>query len=293
MEIEPEIYSKRTFFARINAPAMVNRHDVDYDIAPHSHEFFEIALCESGNGGHITANGVQMLTGGDLVIIRPGAWHGFTRCDHLIVHNCCFDRQLLDRELGWLREDIALNFLLWTGPYMGDRRGVMVVRLKESCLAGCLEYWEALRLVQSLPRRVETLGRLLILLDSLVCAVDELDIMERQARPIHPAVLETMRLLESQINQCWSLGDLAEHSHLNPSYLVRLFKAEIGLAPIAYLNHCRVERAAGLLLHTMLPVAEVAAHVGWYDPNLFGRRFRLAYGMSPSDYRKRFARSEE
>ncbi len=288
MEEEHDIFLKKSLFAGEDAATMLNRVDVDGENAPHGHEFFEIALAASGRGEHISANGRQPLSTGNLIIVRPGAWHGYMHCEHLVVLNCCFDHQLLQRELGWLRENVILNFLLWTGPYLGNRRGVMVVRLFENELPDILAHWEALSQVQNSFHRAETLGRLLILLDRLARSIEELDSMKQQIRNFHPAVMETMRLLETEIEQDWSLGDLAGRSHLNPSYLVRLFKAEIGLAPIAYLNRCRLERAVGLLLHTELPVAEVAAQVGWYDPNLFARRFRAAHGMSPRAYRQRF-----
>lgn len=288
MENERALLARKTLFASDHAATMVNRYDLYGENTPHGHDFFEIALSAGGKGRHVSASGEQMLNEGEVIIVRPGAWHGYMECSGLIIYNCCFDQNLLQRELSWLREDSALNYLMWTGPYASDRRGVLVVRLQAGCLNGCLEQLQALGDVQDSPRRAETLGRLLIFLDSLSRTVEECGVLHRQAQHIHPAVIETMHLIESQISRDWSLTDLGTHCHLNPSYLVRLFKADVGLSPIAYLNRCRLERAAGLMLHTVLPVAEVAAQLGWFDPNLFARRFRAAYGMSPSEYRKRF-----
>ena len=267
---------------------MVNYYEVGYDIAAHGHEFFEVALVSGGTGRHTSANGLQVLSRGSLMIIRPGAWHGYVACDQLLVHNCGFDPKLLRNELSWLREDTDMNFLLWTGPYQENRHGVMIGHMREENLVLCLKHWEALRLVQGSIRRAEALGRLLILMDSLAQAMENVDVLNTQPPPLHPAVLQLLHLLESQSEREWSLGELAERVHMNPSYLVRLFKTDMGISPIAYLNRCRLERAAGLLLHTRLSISEVAAQVGWYDPNLFTRRFRLAHGISPSEYRKHF-----
>ena len=289
--IEPTLYTKEEKFSGKQATTLINWFNIDYDIAPHGHDFFEIALTASGIGGHLSANGVQILDRANLIIVRPGAWHGYIDCRNLIVHNCCFDRTILQRELSWLREDFLMNYLLWTGPYIGDRRGVLIVRLHDDNLDECLANWNALSQVQDSSRRAETIGRLLILLESLVHSAQGLDHLKQQKGQIRSAVLESIRLLESQIDHPWSLSELSEKIHLNSSYLVRLFKAEIGLSPIAYLNHCRLERSAGLLL-TSLPVSEVAAQVGWFDPSLFARRFRLAYGMSPSEYRNQFGKKQ-
>lgn len=284
---EPTILSKKEAFAGDQSTILVNSFDLDYEIKPHSHDFFELALIEGGNGEHLSFYGRQPLESGNLIIIRPGAWHGYVKCENLLVHNCCFDQQILQYELSWLRDDALMNFLLWVGPYMGGHRGVLIVSMQNYSLDECLANWHALGRIQNLSRRAETIGRLLILLECLARCGEGLDHLKQQTKPIHPAVIESIRLLESHIEKPWSLKNLADEIHLNHSYLVRLFKAEIGLTPMAYLNHCRLERSAGLLL-TPLPVSEVAALVGWFDPNLFARRFRMAYGLSPREYRKRF-----
>lgn len=72
---------------------------------------------------------------------------------------------------------------------------------------------------------------------------------------------------------------------LDEAYLVRLFKAAVGIPPMAYLARIRVERAVGLLLHTPAPVSDIGRRVGWSDPNYFARRFRAHTGLSPTAYR--------
>jgi AraC-like DNA-binding protein len=57
---------------------------------------------------------------------------------------------------------------------------------------------------------------------------------------------------------------------------------------MAYLRRRRLELAAGLLLRTRRSVAEVGDLVGWPDANYFTRRFRSQFGVSPTDYRRRF-----
>jgi AraC family transcriptional regulator, L-rhamnose operon transcriptional activator RhaR len=287
MENEPVILEKKTLFTDNSACTLVNKFELNGEDLLHGHDFFEIAITAGGSGRHLSVNGEHRLSEGSVVIIHPGAWHGYIQSSRLLIYNCCFDHHLLARELSWLREDSSLNFLLWVGPYAENRGGVLVARLLDSALPLCLKHLDALGKTQCLSRRAEILGRLLIFLDSLSRGIEDVDMLSQRAGHMHPAVLETIRLLESQIEQSWSLSNLVAQIHLDPSYLVRLFKAEVGLSPIAYLHRCRVEKAAALLSHTALPIAEVAAQVGWLDANLFTRHFRAAYGMSPSEYRKR------
>ncbi|MQA92899.1 MAG: AraC family transcriptional regulator, partial [Gemmatimonas sp.] len=39
----------------------------------------------------------------------------------------------------------------------------------------------------------------------------------------------------------WQLGDLARSANLDPAYLSRLFRRDVGLAPMAYLARIRAE----------------------------------------------------
>ena len=60
---------------------------------------------------------------------------------------------------------------------------------------------------------------------------------------------------------------------------------------MTYLARRRAEIAAGLLVGSQLPVGTIGAKVGWFDASHFSRRFRDHFGLSPVDYRQRFARS--
>jgi transcriptional regulator GlxA family with amidase domain len=61
------------------------------------------------------------------------------------------------------------------------------------------------------------------------------------------------------------------------------------MPPMAYLARRRVEKAAGLLLHTDQPVTQIGRSVGWPDQNYFARRFKAHFGLSATTYRSRFA----
>ena len=51
----------------------------------------------------------------------------------------------------------------------------------------------------------------------------------------------------------------------------------------------RMERAAELLAHDLLPVREVARRVGYRQPSQFAKRFRRHHGLSPVAFRERHA----
>ena len=91
--------------------------------------------------------------------------------------------------------------------------------------------------------------------------------------------------MRERLTEPWTLNALAAEVHLSRSQLVRAFDATVGMSPMAYLRHMRVERTARLLASTDLSVTAVARTVGWTDPNYASRCFHAAYGVSPSEFR--------
>lgn len=258
----------------------------------HTHSFFEVAVVMGGAGMHHSAAGYQELVVGDVLLLRPGVWHGYTGCTKLDVFNCCFSADLLQHELAWTREDPLLGYLLWTGPNSARRRGVLTGHLDPIPMESCVSQLEHLEDLRARPfdlHRGDVVGRLSLFLSCLARALAGDNLGATQ--PAHPAVLTAMRLMEADPAHHWTLTELADELHLAPGYLVRLFKSSTGLPPIAYLSRHRVELAANRLLHTDEPISRIGEAVGWPDQNYFARRFKSHYGLSATTYRARFTRA--
>jgi AraC family transcriptional regulator, L-rhamnose operon transcriptional activator RhaR len=267
-------------------------HYVHDSVEPlHTHSFVEIVVVTNGSGVHVSLAGRQRLTVGDVILLRPAVWHGYDECRGLDVYNCCISTELLQRELGWTRDDPLLGHLLWTGPYSGQRRGMLTTHLDADLLAECVEHLDALQRLrfQTLSlHRGDTVGRLALYLSCVARVVARDEGTEAGAGETHPAVVSAMRMMEAQPEHPWTLTELADSLHLASGYLVRLFKSATGLPPMTYLARHRVEVAAERLLHTDSPINRIGESVGWPDQNYFARRFRAHYGMSASTYRARF-----
>jgi transcriptional regulator GlxA family with amidase domain len=76
-------------------------------------------------------------------------------------------------------------------------------------------------------------------------------------------VVVAVNVLRSRLPEPWALDVLAGEVHLLRSQLARSFDATVGMSPVAYLRHMRVERMARLLASTDLSIAEAARSVGW------------------------------
>jgi AraC family L-rhamnose operon transcriptional activator RhaR len=263
----------------------------DHDSPVHTHSFVEIAFVVSGEGVHNCLNDRHEVRPGDVILLRPGVWHGYDNCRDLNVYNCCFSSELLRRELSWVREDPLLGYLLWAGPYSSSARGMLTAALDMATFRECLTHLDALAALRNRPQqrhRGDVIGRLSLLFSQLGQAVARTDQSLDEAA-VHPAVGHVMRLLEADLVRQWTLAELADEVHLTPGHMVRLFKGATGLPPMAYLAQVRAEHAAVLLLHSDEPVTGIGRAVGWPDQNYFARRFKAHYGLSATTYRKRFA----
>jgi AraC family L-rhamnose operon transcriptional activator RhaR len=289
--LDPPVENNRERLRFIPGEVAFAGHYLHENVHPaHTHSFVEIAVHTGGAGVHHSLAGRQRLAVGDVVLLRPGVWHGYEECRRLDMYNCCFSADLLQRELAWTREDPLLGHLLWTGPYAEQRRGVLSTRLEPDVLAECLVHLDALERLRLLPvalHRSDIVGRLTLFLGHLAraAAYGTAELGD----PTHPAVMDAMRMMESRPAHPWTLTELAAALHLAPGYLVRLFKSATGLPPIAYLSQHRVELAAARLLHTDDPISRIGESVGWSDQNYFARRFKAHYGLSASAYRARFS----
>jgi AraC-like DNA-binding protein len=78
------------------------------------------------------------------------------------------------------------------------------------------------------------------------------------------------------------LAELARVAHVSPPHLVRRFRAELGVTPMAYVWRRRVAFGIDLLTHTGLPVGVVAERCGFKSVYHFSRRVKEQTGLAPS-----------
>lgn len=83
-----------------------------------------------------------------------------------------------------------------------------------------------------------------------------------------------------------TLDDLVELVHINKFYLIRIFKQEVGMSPIDYLIHVRIDEAQKMLRNTNIAIADIAHLVGFQSPSHFSKTFRELSNMTPSQYRR-------
>ena len=95
-------------------------------------------------------------------------------------------------------------------------------------------------------------------------------------------------LVDSLLRQQVSAGDLAERLGVEPRRLLRVFRERFGRTPMEYLRAARLQRAQELLLTSELPIARIAAEVGFRYLSYFDRAFREEFSMPPAEFRRSY-----
>lgn len=84
-----------------------------------------------------------------------------------------------------------------------------------------------------------------------------------------------------------SLQMVADYVGLSFSYLSNLFRKELNISYIDYLNRYRIERAKELLTETQLKSADIAVRVGFSpEYTYFSKVFKKITGRNPNEYRR-------
>ncbi len=84
-------------------------------------------------------------------------------------------------------------------------------------------------------------------------------------------------------------ADLAQKVRLSVSQFNRQFKKNFRTTPRSYLTDVRINAACHLLVSTDLPISEIARQTGFYDQSHLSNQFTRHRGVSPSQYRAKYA----
>lgn len=99
-------------------------------------------------------------------------------------------------------------------------------------------------------------------------------------------ILRAQRIIEKNLKEVPSIGDIASEISLCKSSFIRLFHKETGFTPNDYIMKKKVLRAQMLLINTDISIKEIARELGYDNISYFCRVFNKNVGMSPFKFRR-------
>jgi AraC-like DNA-binding protein len=106
------------------------------------------------------------------------------------------------------------------------------------------------------------------------------------SRPGDSRIAEVIREIEAKPGLQWSVDSIARRACLSRSQLTRRFRLHVGMGPIQFVIHSRIELAKQLILESDMTVSQIAAELGYADIYFFSRQFKQVAGYPPSHGRR-------
>lgn len=126
----------------------------------------------------------------------------------------------------------------------------------------------------------------------LLLVLTGLNPMEKKSEPVHfsepqiACIKEMHAFLIAHFNEHYTIEELSERFELSPTILKKCFKGVYGDSIYAYMKRYRLQVAERLLRESRLTISEIAARIGYLNPNKFTSAFCAEYGVPPTAYRK-------
>ena len=237
----------------------------------HSHDYYVICLIERGHQSFMHKGTQYSTTGGGVILINPGAVH---------------TGEAADRQGFEMRSLYPTTSLMETAFFelTGRHRGLPFfkdVRVDHRWAANSI-----LSLHKAISQGASSLeceSRVLWTLAQLIKRYADVKTTEYPLGTERKAVQQARQYIDECFAEGITLNQLAQHVALSPYYFLRVFHAEVGMPPYAYLESVRI-RHAQRLIETGRPLAEVALEVGFGSQSQLTRHFKKIIGATPGQY---------
>jgi AraC-like DNA-binding protein len=232
---------------------------------------YALIIVTDGEGHFVHDDGCQVpITRGQAIIVKPNRphWYGPPDGERWSEIFAVFDGPLFDllADCGPLSTDGPV----WT-------------------IGSALSWGQRLRALlehDAPPATLEAQLRVLALGRYLIEAAAENGPIGASAE-----VRKAQELLAGAGHDSRSIQAVAADLGLSHDQLRRRFTKELGQPPATYRRQRRLEQAAAMLRTTNLRLRQIADTVGFTDEFHLSRRFKQQYGVTPSEYRSRYAQS--
>jgi AraC-like DNA-binding protein len=237
----------------------------------HSHDYFVISLIERGRQSFLHRGTKYTTPAGGVILINPDAVHTGEAIDAQ-----GFELRSIYPTAAHM--DMAVRELTGQGrglPFFAEVR---------------IDHPWASRSILSLHRAIsdghdvlESESRLVHTLAQLIRRYGDTPTTEQKLGREKEPVRRAREYIHEHFAEGVSLSQLARAVALSPYYLLRAFRAEVGMPPYTYLESVRIGHTQKLI-EAGWPLTEIAAETGFSSQSHMTRSFRKIIGVTPGEY---------
>lgn len=238
------------------------------------HDNTEFLYCIEGEGVvNSDSNSIEMKKG-DTIVINARCLHTISS-GTLVRYHCLIIDNSFFKDNGIKIEEITFDERF----YDGDAQRLML-KIAECMKAHDVEYYVA-------EIRLAVLEYMCHVLKN---HSHKSYIKREKISKGYTAVLDTIEYINNHFSEKLTLEDLSSRAGFSRYHFSRIFKENTGVTIIEYINARRCDNAGYLLRETAKTISQISMECGFESPSYFAKAFSSAYGLLPSEYRKRYSR---
>lgn len=286
--------SKKTVFSHAdcfnsNPPELVRAYFQPNDILKmHMHEFYEINIIVNGHGRHFIGDGYVTAQTGSVFVIPPRLKHGYVADETLDIFHILISFAFINQFSEQLSNLKGYHVLFDIEPFLrADNNLPIKIMLSQKQLKDLSNIFNLLS--QKSKDQNQQYEKCFLTLYVITQLCNSVDVRGTAKHPqinchAYTEILKAMEFIHHNLAKKMELKDLCEICHMSSSALVRNFKTVSKFTPAQYITHCRLEKAASLIVSGHLSLTDIAQECGFYDSAHFNKLFTKAYGVTPKSY---------
>ena len=255
----------------------ISKYEGDWQSLPHTHQFSELFYVLSGEGAFYIEDDKIPVKADDLMIINPHVEHTEKTLPNDPMEYIVFGVEGLAFSFIDPDQDNTKEYSFYS--YGSDKN--QFINFAQLMMR---EFHE------KKPGFEKVCHGLLQVLLVYISRKQNLSVISDSSFQLSKECALAKRYIDANYAKNITLDSLAEITHINKFYLAHSFTECIGQSPINYLTDRRLEACKELLTSSNLSVAQVASSVGFSSQSYFSQIFRKKTGMTPRQYRNRYAK---
>ncbi len=272
----------------INFGLRISTVEHEGDFPAHGHEYSELGVVLGGSAVHVLPGHDQPLEAGDVFVIHGQNWHGFRAARQLKLCNIMFDPRQFFSGQRQLETMIGWQALFELGP-----RASPPMQKKERLQLALPELTFTLGILTAMQEDYENrpdgwqaslYGQFLILV-TFLCRI-----YGRKTKEQTTPLLRFARVvshIQDNLHEPLRLPPLARLAHLSVRQFQREFQRVYHTTPVRFVSQLRMREACDRLKNPDHDVTSIAVDLGYSSVSFFCKQFKLATGLTPSEYRRR------
>ncbi|MBR5155992.1 MAG: AraC family transcriptional regulator [Clostridia bacterium] len=107
---------------------------------------------------------------------------------------------------------------------------------------------------------------------------------DKEKKDLYAQLAPAISAMEN-VDKAYTVSEYAKMCNMSVYHFSHKFKTCTNQSPMQYQNKIAMNHAAYLLKSTDLSIGEISAVIGVSDPLYFSKKFKKAFGVSPTEYR--------